>query len=512
MSKYKQRQHQVVLDKVTMHSRQLALSHASARAAWVHYTSVFLPSVLYPLSLSYIPRSKFEALQKPYTPVLLNKLHFIRSYPRKVAMGPVSHGGLGFKDLYLEAGADALNLIIRHLRSPSNITSLVRVAISTLQFSAGVSYPVLQFPERPIPYLEGRWLPWVRQFLSDINGSLEINDIPVPPLHRWGDRHLMDEAISSQQFNKNELKVINHFRLYLRLVTLSDCCNAAGTHILPAVAAGETSHSQVWNPHHIHQERPHSRWNSLWKRFLAIFTLQKSLQLTHPLQAWREPPAKSPGLWPFYYSPSDKQLYQRMSPSWEIPIGEPLFEVKALAPSSTRMFRHDSIDTVTELPLDSLPVDVNDSAHGWWLESYSKPAMVPTDTPAPETWPEHLATLSPHLREYLAEVQWLFPIVSVYDAVQSLDHIILATDGGAKDRKGSLGWVLSSTDGTRLARGYGYVSGPNPHSFRTEVCALHTGLVLIQELHRFFSSSDDGPTGKLTREEEVGRRQFDWSG
>ena len=30
------------------------------------------------------------------------------------------------------------------------------------------------------------------------------------------------------------------------------------------------------------------------------------------------------------------------------------------------------------------------------------------------------------------------------------------------------------------------------------MCALHTGLVLLKELHLFFSSSDEGPTGQLT--------------
>ena len=497
MSGLKAKQRDVVKEKVAMHARKLAMSHVSARAAWIHYTSVFLPSVLYPLSLSYLPKSTLQDIQRPYTSILLNKMHFIRSYPRVVAFGPTSHGGLGLRDLYLETGADALGLILRHLRSPSNITTLLRVAISTMQFSSGVGYPILQYPSRPIPYLEGLWLPWVRSFLSDIEGSLEISNIPISPPRREGDRYLMEIAIDSQLYSAKELHVINNYRLYLRLVTLSDCCNASGTHILRSVLAGHTTQDGVHHSCHIYQERPSHRWDQVWKNFLRTLTVGNTLRLRHPLGPWHPIKHPSHGWWPYYLSPSQVCLYKRMDADSLHPPQPPRFSIHHQ--SDNNLYAPRSTELCRDLPTDAYPVDTQDLPAGWEVVPNNQPPDPSPPLPPPAVcWEDHLQSLPAHEKEFLHHVEWLLPPSEVATLVLTLSDILLATDGGAKDDKGSLGWVLCTEDGERLAKGSGTVTGPNPHSFRAEVCALHTGVTLVQELHRFYHPLPSTQDGQLT--------------
>ena len=48
------------------------------------------------------------------------------------------------------------------------------------QYQAGVSYPILQETEPNLPYIQGRCIPAVRQYLCDIGGSITIDQIYVP--------------------------------------------------------------------------------------------------------------------------------------------------------------------------------------------------------------------------------------------------------------------------------------------------------------------------------------------
>jgi hypothetical protein len=47
-----------------------------------------------------------------------------------------------------------------------------------------VSFPLLKFPDRPIPQLEPKWFAFMRDFLATIHASIEIDDCETPRVQR----------------------------------------------------------------------------------------------------------------------------------------------------------------------------------------------------------------------------------------------------------------------------------------------------------------------------------------
>jgi hypothetical protein len=88
-------------------------------------------------------------------------------------------------------------------------------------------------------YLDARYLPSLRRFLSTINGHLELAEAYIVPLQRQGDHHIMDTAQQSNQFTASELRSLNYCRLSLDVTTVADITNVAGTSIIPDLAWGE---------------------------------------------------------------------------------------------------------------------------------------------------------------------------------------------------------------------------------------------------------------------------------
>ena len=87
--------------------------------------------------------------------------------------------------------------------------------------TAGVSYNILQETTTTLPHVEGHWIPDVRKFLSKISASLQIGNTQIVQQYREGDFYLMDKAISSNCFRKDELCLLNYCRLYLKVQSIA---------------------------------------------------------------------------------------------------------------------------------------------------------------------------------------------------------------------------------------------------------------------------------------------------
>jgi hypothetical protein len=81
----------------------------------------------------------------------------------------------------------------------------------------------------------------VRQFLSFINGSIDITDLSIPSLQRSNDFYLMDTALNSNRFASAEICKVNLCRLFLSVTTVSNICNARGSHLITGIRTGEPS-------------------------------------------------------------------------------------------------------------------------------------------------------------------------------------------------------------------------------------------------------------------------------
>ena len=73
----------------------------------------------------------------------------------------------------------------------------------------------------------------------------------------------------------------------------------------------------------------------------------------------------------------------------------------------------------------------------------------------------------------------------VCNLITSLDDIILVSGGGALESYGAFVWVLGTTEGQRLAQGYGSVFGLNPSSFRAEGYGAKAGTLFLFHMFKY---------------------------
>jgi hypothetical protein len=156
--------------------------------------------------------------------------------------------------------------------------------------------------------MPGRWLKSLRLFLNWLGGSLEIDNPFLPPIQHEHDTYIMDSVISSNRFSDTEVLQINHCRMYLQAVMLSDLCLAGGRTLdrdMYNGVPGLRSSTSSWI--HINQARPHPASWKIWRSASAIWSTNRTL--TTPLGAWLYPAKFLCRKWPYYYDPSLGDLY-----------------------------------------------------------------------------------------------------------------------------------------------------------------------------------------------------------
>ena len=184
--------------------------------AWTFYFACYLTSVSYPLSCSALPRTQLDTIQRKAMSIIVPRCGFNRNTKKEILYGPMELGGACFRPLWVQQGVSQVTLFLRHWRRNTQGGQLSRIALAWFQVQAGVSYPLLRYPKRPLPQLESKWFLSLRSFLATIDASIEIDDFVAPQLQRLHDFVIMDVVQTSERFTAAEIRRINYCRLYLK--------------------------------------------------------------------------------------------------------------------------------------------------------------------------------------------------------------------------------------------------------------------------------------------------------
>jgi len=134
--------------------------------------------------------------------------------------GPSQLGGASFFHLCDLQGFGQLSCFLKHWRSPkASPGKTLRIAVSWLQFCAGIGTSVFTDTDLPLVCLESNCLTSLLQHLKDIRGSFHLSDDMVPPRQRANDVCLMEIAIQCGKFGSKDLRRLNHCTLWLNVVT-----------------------------------------------------------------------------------------------------------------------------------------------------------------------------------------------------------------------------------------------------------------------------------------------------
>jgi hypothetical protein len=149
---------------------------------------------------------------------------------------------------------------------------------------------------------------------------------------------------------------------------------------------------------------------------------------------------------------------------------------------------------VALLPDDSVPVDVNDAVNGWRIAFYQ--ALEPNETSStpPKLFMETLMLQPEYISQYYTHTDFHTVPFRIYEHLKSPRKALIATDGGAIQFKGSLGFVIADNNASILVTCFGQLSGHDLLSFRSEICAFLAAVkfvtILIQYYDKLVSCSE----------------------
>jgi hypothetical protein len=277
------------------------------------FTTVYTPSICYPLATTSISQQTLQNIQKPVISSVLSRMGFNQHMPRAVVFASKYRGGIGLLDLYSEQGASQIKLLITNLRSNTYLHNTIHILLESYQVATGmIGNPLIDL--RKHTYVQSPWIQSLRSFLKEINGAIIIPKLNQQHRLRLHDRAIMDIANTSV-YKRSQLESINACRLYLQVMTLAEITNDAGDRFLPQVLHNQlhpdgrpklhdTSKSLLTWPQ---QNRPSKSAWTLWKRFLLQYN-NESGYLTTPLGPW-PPTCFSTRLW--YYTSNGVTLLNK---------------------------------------------------------------------------------------------------------------------------------------------------------------------------------------------------------
>lgn len=472
-------------------ARKLSQSTLSSTLSWKYYNTFYLPSVRYSLPVTSMTPAELHKVQSLMTATILNKLGYNRHYPHAVAFAPPAVFGCGLIDLRLEQGLLQIQSLLDYVGTDQKVGRVMLISLRHLQVEAGVSFDILQQPETPLVYLTECWLLSLRRFCAQHNIHLAITANRLPRIARVHDSLLMDMAIQLG-LKKQELVDLNLVRIFLQVSALSDITTADGTRIHPWSWRGLRIPDRASNLTFARQETPTSYQIGLWRRLLRAFLVphanSANLLLNLSLGPWIQPSNMTWGA-----MIAEGNLYRR-DPT--INSGE-----RNVSVHFPRVLEEGTKD------ITSAPVTFYDAKPDWFsatIPVLAAPADLTGDQifsatysdlqfpsiPAPaKTFQAWIANLPAAEKRLLSGIQ--------YEACDA-EHLILqylqvpctlsiGTDGGLRNKNGSLSWILCSPMNEQMLSNSGPVDGWHrcQSSLRSEAAALASITLFLDELLTF---------------------------
>ena len=435
--------------------------------AWTYYTSCYLPSICYPLTGSYMSQAQLDKIQRKAMSIIIPRCGYNRTTHRAIIYGPREMGGAGFRHLHVEQGVQQTLYFLRQWRLDSHVGRLLKCAIAWLQVSVGVSYPVLEYPSRPLPHIESLWIASMRQFLAHTDTAIQLDDPCLPPVQREHDIYIMDMILNCNHYTPNEIKKLNYCRLYANITLLSDCTTPCGTKFDMKKADGQPTLTSS-RSHHlaIHQEKPSAKEWKQWQRaWLLWCDLQGNLRT--PLGKWLVPPSQQR---------QQHFAYARNNILWIRQEDENNYvEFQQFAVDEGYLDMQRTV-AITDIPSEAVPVEVNynEDTTTWsctsppqWHNAFRRPP-----TPALNTFVDLVRSLSPWEQELLQHTEYT---AEPYDLCCDLQpHLRAVSDGSVRcETQGAFGWAMRNEHGVSVATGMGPARGGGTiTSYRAEAYGL----------------------------------------
>ena len=275
--------------------------YMNRQESWLFYTSFYLPSLRYHLTVGTYTNAQLERIQHPLVQLILPRIGYNSNMPKEVIYGPTLSGGMGFVPLFIVQATQKLKHIMQAYRRNTPLKKILHVTFEWSQKIMGTTNTLFMKPHIPVPSLQvEQWITTLRDFLSKSNLKLRIPELEGVHIQRYNDQALMDIALNDKNWSNQDLLCINRCRIYLHVETIADITNAYGTELLSSsyfcMEEGRVTDNTLWP----YQPRPEPHHRTKWQKFLDYLCHAPTLQLKQPLGIWYKQPLHR---WTAYYDP-----------------------------------------------------------------------------------------------------------------------------------------------------------------------------------------------------------------
>jgi hypothetical protein len=176
-----------------------------------------------------LTEKQLAIIQRKATSTYTQAAGFEITFPKSVVHGPISFGGLGFQQLFVESNIGKIEAIICHINKKSPLGLSMITNLNWIQMHAGIGTPILKYTKN-LDYIQANWFDEVRKFMVKNNTTITITLAWTPTLVREGDFFIM-EKIEETQSTLAQRKIINNWRLFFQVTSIAEITNNCGDQI-----------------------------------------------------------------------------------------------------------------------------------------------------------------------------------------------------------------------------------------------------------------------------------------
>jgi Reverse transcriptase (RNA-dependent DNA polymerase) len=261
----------------------LQLHTLNVRECEALYRSIYTPTIKYVLQGSSLNENELYEVEKITKQSFLQNMRYSKTTSGEVVFGSPELGGLGFMSLYMEQGLLNIQLLLKALSDCHMAGDVIRLTIQKWKWHLGTGGDPFQDHTYEYAHDESKWLKSVRKFAvqNQINISTGIHEYPLQRVH---DRYIMEWA-EAMGFSSFELRFLNHCRLYLNVISVSDISIESGRSIDPDVMTFKKLPEPQMNSIARQSKPDHTKW-SIWFKFISNITRRNQKHLKQPLGEW----------------------------------------------------------------------------------------------------------------------------------------------------------------------------------------------------------------------------------
>ncbi|NCG03649.1 MAG: hypothetical protein GWP22_09365, partial [Actinomycetales bacterium] len=231
--------HTATLDAITKICANAKSAHLTQNEARMVMYERIVPKLSYAFGLTSLSKKQCHSYNTRIRKAFAGPVGLNSNYPGAILYGSAEYGGMEFPEAVALQDQVQIPYFIKQLRWDKEVANDMLVTIDRAQLISGFVRPILEQTSPVVDFVDNSYIFDLRRRMREIDATLWIEKAWCPHLQRENDQSLMERFALLPHMTRHKMFKLNSVRLYLRVITLADLTDEAGTHIPDGMLTGE---------------------------------------------------------------------------------------------------------------------------------------------------------------------------------------------------------------------------------------------------------------------------------